>query len=356
MTRPHKRYPKPGTSPGTLRPPDVARAEKPQITVIEYTPDEVKERSVESLEGSLPAPEGGAVTWINVNGLHDVDLIQRLGARFGLHPLALEDVLNTGQRPKLEEFEDHCFIVLKDVSLKEGLRAEQITLFFGKGWVLTLQEWPGDPFEPVRERIRKGKGRIRKMGADYLTYALVDALVDGAFPVLETLGERVEELELELVSSPNRRTLQEIYRVKRDLLYLRRSVWPQREVINALMREESPLVRRETRIYLRDCYDHTIQIMDMLETYRDLAGGMLEVYLSSLSNRMNEIMKVLTMLASIFIPLTFIVGVYGMNFNTAASPWNMPELNWYWGYPAVLLVMIAVVAVMLILFRRKGWI
>jgi magnesium transporter len=323
---------------------------------MDYTPEAVLEKELASVEEAFPFRDRESVSWINVSGLHDVDLLQKLGNHFGLHPLALEDVLNVGQRPKMEDYEDHYFIVMKDVRLETHFQPEQICLFLGKGWVLTFQEAAGDPFEPVRDRIRKGKGRLRRMGADYLAYALMDALVDGAFPILEKLGERIEALELELVEKPSRKTLHEIHRLKRDLLYLRRSAWPQRELLNALQREESHLVRPETRVYLRDCYDHTIQILDMVETYRDLTAGMLEVYLSSVSNRMNEIMKVLTVLASIFIPLTFIAGLWGMNFNPEISPLNMPELNWYWGYPALLAAMAVLVVAMLVYFHRKGWI
>jgi len=355
MTRLRKRFQKPGTSPGTLRAPEETRAEKVTITVLDYGPDFLEEKAPTSIEEALPHGDASTVTWINVNGLHDVDLLQKLGEHFGLHPLALEDVLNLGQRPKLEDYDEHYFIVMKEVRWHGTLETEQISLFMSRRWVITLQEFPGDPFDPVRERIRKGKGRIRKMGADYLAYALIDALVDGYFPHLEKLGERIEELEEELVGNPTRQTLHQIHRIKRELLLLRRSAWPQREVINALQREESHLVKRETRVYLRDCYDHTIQIMDMVETYRDLAAGMLDVYLSSASNRMNEIMKVLTIMASIFIPLTFVAGIYGMNFDTTASPWNMPELKWTWGYPAVLGVMLLVGVLMLAYFRRKGW-
>ncbi len=356
MARPRKRFQKPGTPPGTLRPPDVVRAEGVTLRLMDYTADSVQEKEAASLGEILPLPEGPSVTWISVSGLQDVDLLQSLGSRFHLHPLALEDVLNTGQRPKMEDYEDHCYVVMKDFRPGTLPHGEQISLFLGKGWVITLQETSEDPFDPVRERIRKGKGRLRRMGADYLAYALLDLLVDNSFPILEKLGERIDELELELVTNPGRTTLHEIHRVKRDLLFLRRSAWPQREVINALQREESSLVRPETRVYLRDCYDHTIQILDMVETYRDLTAGMLDVYLSSVSNRMNEVMKILTVLASVFIPLTFLVGLYGMNFNTAASPWNMPELNWYWGYPALLGLMAGVVIVMLVYFRRKRWI
>jgi magnesium transporter len=356
MARPRKRYSTPGTPPGTLRPSETPRTEQVSVTVMDYTADSFLEKQVASIEEVFPFRDRPSVTWINVNGLQDVELLQKLGSWFGLHPLALEDVLNTGQRPKLEDYDSHYFIVMKDVRTGAGQQPEQISFFLGRGWVLTFQETTGDPFDPVRERIRKGRGRLRSMGADYLAYALMDALVDGAFPRLEKLGERIEEIELELVGSPAPETLHEIHRLKRELLYLRRSAWPQREVINALQREESSLVRPETRIYLRDCYDHTIQILDMVETYRDLTSGMVDIYLSSVSNRMNEIMKVLTIMASVFIPLTFLAGLYGMNFNPTSSPWNMPELNWHWGYPAVLGIMAAVAAAMLVYFHRKGWI
>ena len=355
MTRPHKRYQRPGTSPGILRPPDVSRVAQVSIRVMDYNSESLEEHEVAALEECFDFRDRPTVTWIDVCGLQNMDLLQKLGSHFGLHPLALEDVVNTGQRPKLEEYDEHCFIVMKELRLAGGVEADQISLFLGKGWVITLQESPADPFEPVRERIRRGKGRIRKMGADYLAYALIDALVDGVFPMLEQLGERLEDLERDLVGNPGRKTLQGIHSLRRELLYLRRAAWPQREVIHALQREESPLVQPDTRIYLRDCYDHTIQILDLVETYRDLAAGMLEVYLSSISNRLNEIMKVLTVMATIFIPLTFLTGLYGMNFSTAASPWNMPELNWYWGYPALLLLMLGVAGLMLAYFRKKRW-
>jgi len=356
MGRPRKRYQPPGTSPGTLRKPEINRVSKVTVRVLDYDPGGVQELELSAVEECFALRDSSTVTWIDVNGLQDVDLIQRLGNHFGLHPLALEDVLNTGQRPKLEDFDENCFIVMRELRFDADAQTEQISMFLGKGWVITFQEAPGDPFEPVRERIRKGKGRIRKMGADYLAYALIDALVDGAFPILEKLGERLEELEKDLVGNPTRKLLQEIYALRRELLYLRRAIWPEREVIHALQREDSQLVQPETRVYLRDCYDHTIQILDLLETYRDLAAGMLDLYLSSVSNRMNEIMKVLTVMSSIFIPLTFLAGVYGMNFNPAAGPWNMPELNWPWGYPGVLVVMLGVVGAMLFYFRRKRWI
>jgi len=355
VNRPRKRFQVPGTSPGTLRKPEVSRVPKVTVRILDYGPDSLNEKESATLEECFALRDTATVTWIDVNGLQDVELIKRLGSHFGLHPLALEDVLNTGQRPKLEEFDDHCFIVMKELEYDGSLVAEQISLFLGKRWVITLQEIPGDPFDPVRARIRQGKGSIRKMGADYLAYALIDTLVDGAFPILETLGETLEDLEKELVRNPSPRQLHELHSLRRELLYLRRAMWPQREVIHALQREENHLVRRETRVYLRDTYDHTIQILDLLETYRDLATGMLDLYLSSVSNRLNEIMKVLTIISTIFIPLTFLTSLYGMNFNPAAGRLSMPELNSPYGYPVLLLIMLAIVGGMLYYFRRKRW-
>ena len=368
MVRFGKRFAKPGTAPGTLRPPEVRRVEEVSITVMEYGPDRVDEwqtRSVDEVLGREPgpapdrapgeAPGRAAVRWIDVVGLHDVEMLQSLGDHFGLHPLALEDVLNTGQRPKLESYRDHLFVVLRMIHPDPGQNTEQLSLFFGEGFVLTFQEAPGDVFEGVRKRIRHGLGRIRRMGSDYLAYALTDSVVDHLFPVLENLGERLEELEEEVIRDPDRKTVGAIHSVRKELLTLRRAAWPEREVVSALERSDSPLVQAETRVFLRDCYDHTIQILDMVETYRDLAASLLDLYLSSVSNRTNEVMRVLTVLASIFIPLTFMAGVYGMNFDPEAGPWSMPELDWAWGYPAFWGISVVIAAVLLIYFRRKDW-
>jgi magnesium transporter len=351
-----KRYHKPGTAPGTLVPARPPASGKVSIEIISYSPDAIEERTVATAEEVFPYRDAPGVTWINVNGLHDVELLQKLGDHFGLHPLALEDVLNTGQRPKIEDYETHEFIVMKQLHWNGRITTEQTCLFLGASHVLSLQEDPGDCFDAIRERLRKGSGRLRRLGSDYLAYALVDAMVDQAFPILERVGERIEDLEEEVLEAPTRRTLAEIRQTKHDLLQLRRAAWPQREVLHAMQREDSRFVRKDTRVYLRDLYDHTIQILDMIETYRDLTAGMLDVYLSSLSNRMNEIMKVLTIISTIFIPLTFIVGLYGMNFDTRAGPLNMPELHWPYGYVAVLLLMAAVAGGMLVYFRRKDWI
>ena len=350
-----RRYPPPGTPPGTLAPPEDRKVEKATIRVLDYGPDQVEEKVVQEVKECFAYVETDTVTWIDVDRIGDVETLKKLGEHFKLHPLALEDVSTVPQRPKVEEYENHLFIVARMISFDETLESEQASMFLGRNYLITFQERPGDCFDPVRNRIRKARGIIRKRGADYLAYALLDTLVDGYFPVLERLGERIEELEDEVVENPSQDTLQRIHGVKRDLLSLRRSVWPERDAINALLREETPLVDDATRTYLRDCYDHTIQVMDVVETYRELASGLMDVYLSSLSNKMNEVMRTLTVVATIFIPLTFIVGIYGMNFNPERSRWNMPELNWIWGYPAVWLVMLLVVFGMLIFFRRKKW-
>jgi len=292
------------------------------------------------------------VTWINIDGLQEVGVVEKIGTHFGVHPLILEDILHTGQRPKAEDLGDYLFIVLKMIYHDENedeIMGEQVSLILGQNYVISFQEREGDIFNPIRERIRNGKGRIRKAGADYLAYALIDAIVDHYFVILEKLGEKIESLEEELVTNPIPETLQMIHTLKRNLIFLRKSVWPLREVISGLERGESPLITEPTGIYLRDVYDHTIQVIDTIETFRDMVSGMLDIYLSSLSNRMNEVMKVLTIIATIFIPLTFIVGIYGMNFKF------MPELEWHWGYPTALIIMLLLVGFMLLYFRRKKW-
>jgi magnesium transporter len=345
-----KRYHRPGTAPGTLRAPDTPITGPVRVTVMDYSAERLVEREIHTAEELAPYRETPTVTWINVEGLQDVAFLEALGKIFEFHPLALEDVLNCGQRPKLEDYGKYHFLVMKSLLLRgEDLDTEQISFFLAGNYIITLQEVPGDSFEAVRERIRHGKGQIRRMGSDYLLYALVDALIDEFFPVLESFGERIEELEDEVIGSPDPETLNEIHRVKRELLLLRRVAFPEREVINALQRDEAHLIRPEIRVFLRDCYDHIIQVLDMVETYRDLAGGMLDVYLSSTSNRLNEVMKVLTIISTIFIPLNFIAGLYGMNFH------NMPELGSRYGYPIVLAVMATTAGGLVLYFKRKGW-
>jgi magnesium transporter len=350
------RYHPPGTEPGTLRAVDDPGAAPVRVTVLDYGPDRLIEKEIKAVAELEPYRDTPTVTWINVEGLQDVPFLEGLGRLFDLHPLALEDVLNCGQRPKLEDYGDYHFLVLKSLLLADDeLRVEQISFFLSGNYIITLQETPGDSFERVRERIRHGKGQIRSKGADYLLYALVDALMDEFFPVLERYGERIEELEDAVVEKPEPGTLTQVHRIKRDLLELRRVAWPEREVIGSLQRDEMHLILPETRVFLRDCYDHSVQVIDMIETYRDLAAGMLDVYLSSASNRLNEVMKVLTIISTIFIPLNFIAGVYGMNFDRQASPLNMPELGWHYGYPAVLAVMAVTGGLLALYFKRKGW-
>lgn len=355
-------YDEPGSIPGTLIIENNAAI--PTIVAIDYCEKKAIRLLMATPEECIPYLDSESVSWLDVQGLGSEDILKRLGKVFHLHPLLLEDIVNVPQRPKVEEYEGHLVIIARMVMLKEhrhdpaeeSFISEQVSFVLGKDYLLTVQEEPEhDSFGPVRDRIRSNKGTIRKQKADYLAYALLDAIIDGFFPVLEAYGERIEDLEDEVVANPTPHTLEKIYKIKRELLTLRRAIWPQRNAINTLIRDGSPLICEEVRIYLRDCYDHTIQVLDIVETYRELAGGLMEVYLSSISNRMNEVMKLLTVISSIFIPLTFIAGVYGMNFNPESSPWNMPELNWYLGYPAVWVVMIAIAALMIFLFWRRGW-
>ncbi len=352
-----KRSKKAGLPPGTLVHVGEQREAKVRISVIDYDEKTIEERVVENVEDVFSLRDTKTVSWINIDGVHDTDLIQALGDHFGLHPLILEDITSTGQRPKLEDYDDYLYVVVRMLAYdreRNDLSSEQVSVVLAPRAVISFQERPGDVFDMVRKRIRDGK-RIRKLGTDYLAYVLLDSVVDSYFAVLEAVGDHIESLEEELVTDPTQETLARIHALKREMLYLRKSVWPLREVVSGLDRGESPLIKKTTHVYLRDVYDHTIQVIDTIETYRDMVSGMLDTYLSSISNRMNEVMKVLTIIATIFIPLTFIAGVYGMNFNPEASPYNMPELAWYWGYPAVWLVMAVVAVLMLAYFKNKKW-
>lgn len=353
-----KRSRKSGLPPGTLVHIGKPRVEKALITFMNYDESRLIEKQAQSVEECFFLRDVPTVSWINIDGVHQVELIEKLGAHFNLHPLVLEDIANTGQRPKLEDYGDYLFIVLKMLCRgrkNDPLEAEQLCMVVGSHYVITFQEKPGDIFDPVRERIRSGKGRSRRMGADYLAYVLIDAIVDDYFAVLEHYGERIEAVEEKLVNHPAPENLRAIHRLKSEMIFLRRSVWPLREVITVLERGESPLIRQPTTVYLRDVYDHTVHVIDTVETFRDLISGMLETYLSSMSNRMNEVMKVLTVIATLFMPLTFIAGIYGMNFNTAVSPLNMPELNWKYGYPAALAAMALTALGMIWYFKKKKW-
>jgi len=309
-------------------------------------------KKLADIEESFPFKDKPSVTWLNIDGLHEVDIIEKIGQHFGIHALVLEDIVHTSQRPKIEDFESYIFIVLKMLEYDNAnneILDEQFSLVMGKNFVITFQENVGDIFDPLRERIRSNNARLRKTNADYLTYAMIDAVVDNYFVILEKLGEKIEDLEDELLSDPSLHTLNQIHQIKRKLITLRKSVWPLREVISSLEREDSPLISKATNIFIRDIYDHTIRVIETLETYRDMIAGMLDTYLSSVSVKMNEVMKLLTIIATIFIPLTFFAGIYGMNFE------YMPELKWRWGYFTMWGLMVLIALGMIFYFRRKKW-
>jgi len=341
-----------GKAPGTLIHIGEKLLEQPSMTVMDYDADSWREKKLPAVEDCFPFRDTATTTWININGLHDTDLIHKIGTHFNLHPLVLEDIVHTGQRPKMEDFDDYLFIVLKMLyhcKDTREVRAEQVSLILGKNFVLSFQESEGDVFDPVRERIRKSRGRIRKQGSDYLLYSLMDAVVDNYFVVLEKIGGKTEALEELLMTDPRPEALAAIHSLRSETIFLRRSVWPLRDVIIGLEKGEPGLISEPVTLYFRDVYDHTIQVAETIETCRDLVSGMHDMYLSVVSNRMNEIMKVLTIIATIFIPLTFIAGIYGMNFK------YMPELEWRWSYPAIWITIVFVAGVMVFYFRKKRW-
>ena len=342
----------PGAMPGTLK--TDPEAPHPIIRIMAWSGEELVEETVTEVSRIKEFLGKWPMTWVNVDGLGDAGILREIADVFGIHKLALEDIVNVHQRSKVEDYDHHLFIVTRMINLVgDRLDTEQISLFLGERYLVTFQERAGDCLDPVRERIRKRSGRIRGAGSDYLAYAVLDAVVDAWFPLLEDYGELLEILEDGIMEKPGSEIVSRIHRVKRDLLIVRRTIWPMRETVNSLFRED--LVEPETHIYLRDCYDHVIQVLDIVESYRDMASGLMEFYLSSVSNRMNEIMKVLTIIATIFIPLTFIAGIYGMNFDPGASPWNMPELGWKYGYPTIWAVMAALGCTMVFFFRKLGW-
>jgi magnesium transporter len=347
-----KRSKKIGLPPGTLVHIGERKSERTKIRVVEYDEVNFQERELESMEECFLFKEAPSVTWIRVEGLHEVEILEKLGNCFGLHPLLMEDILNTDQRPKMEDYGEDLFIVLKMLSYEERtgeIGAEQVSLVLRSNAVLSFAEKEGGLLDSIQERIRGGKGRLRKMGADYLAYTLLDIIVDHYFAILEKLGERIETLEEKVIANPTTQTLMKIQKLKKEMIFLRRWVWPLREVISGLERGESLKIQESTRFYLRDVYDHTIQVMDTIEIFRDMLSGMMDIYLSSVNNRMNAVMKVLTIIATIFMPLTFLAGVYGMNFK------HMPELEWTWSYPLLWVLMILIAAFMLISFRKKKW-
>lgn len=348
----HDRSEKLGLPPGSLVFVGERKTDAVTLTVRNYDKDRFEEKQVDCITDCLSCRDLPATTWIHVGGLHHPDIIESIGQCYGIHHLFLEDILNTHQRPKIEELEDGLFIVMKAITTNadtETFLLEQLSFVLGKNYVISLQEGITEIFEPVKNRLRSVSGRIRAQGADYLLYALMDTVVDHYFSVLETIGERIESLEDELLADKALETLPRLHQIRRELLVLKKSAWPLREVISAIQRNDSGLIQQRTHFYLRDLYDHIVQVVDTLENYRELTSNLLEIYLSSVSNRMNEIMKVLTIIATIFIPITFIAGVYGMNFEC------MPELKWKWGYAMVWGVMIAMIIVMVGYFRKKKW-
>ncbi|MCE3279921.1 MAG: magnesium transport protein CorA [Bacteroidetes bacterium] len=339
-----------GAPPGTLIYYGEDQTEKVKITLIEYNEGQFIEKTFDDVQECLDNVNIDMVKWINVDGIHDVTLVEALGKHFNIHPLTLEDVVNTNQRPKFEDYDNYVVSIMKMIYYETELRSEQLTVVLMDGMVISFQEvHGGDAFDLIRTRIRQGKGRIRKMGADYLAYALIDAVVDCYFTILEKIGDKIELLEEELITEPSKETMQQLHAMKREMIFVRKAVWPMRDMINNFERSESELIRPTTDVYLRDVHDHTIRIIDTVETFRDLLSGMMDIYLSSVSNKMNEVMKMLTIITTIFVPVTFIAGVYGMNFD------YMPELHSKWGYPAVWAVMLTVIITLVVYFRRKKW-
>jgi magnesium transporter len=341
----------PGTSPGSLIADPKAR--KSSVHYLRYDRQHLIEVRDCPADG-LPSVAADQVLWIDVVGLGDAMLIQALGDRYSLHQLALEDVLNVHQRPKAEDYEDHLYLVMRMASPGAASQTEQISVFLADGLIITFQEQAGDCFEPVRQRIRQAKSRIRGMASDYLAYSLIDALIDGYFPLVDATGEALAVLEDEVVFDPQPAHIERLHELKRELLSIRRTVWPTRDMLSSLLRGDLPFLSDGIRVYLRDAHDHTVQLIDIVETYREIASGTVDAWLSSQSTKLNEVMKFLTIMSTVFLPLTFVAGLYGMNFDRS-SPWNMPELGWRLGYPFALLTMSGAVAGLIYLFRRKGW-
>jgi magnesium transporter len=357
MTQFEKIYHPPGTSPGTLVSHEGADLDNVSIHLIDYNASEFVEEELASAEECKPYLDKDNVTWVHLQGPISAETIRHIGNMFELHPLSLEDVMNKGQRPKIEEYDDQLFAVMSmPIKIEDAIVIEQVSVFLGRNYIISFHAGSTDPFDPLRSRLRKKRGRIRNLKADYLLYAIMDLIIDQGYPILESLGENIENIEEALLSSSVKQsTLGDIHNIRRQLLLLRRNLWPQREAVNNLLRGENVLIEEGTSLYLRDCYDHTIQILDLIENYREMAASLIDIYISSTSYRLNEIMRVLTIIATIFIPLTFIVGLYGMNFSNPDSPWAMPELHWYYGYPMIWGVMIATFLGMVIYFKRKDW-
>ncbi len=342
---------KTGLPPGTVVYSGYDQNEDVMITLIEFNEKEFIEKEFTNFDECMLHVKPDMVKWINVDGIHNSELIQHIGEKFNIHTLTLEDISHTDQRPKFEEYDNYLVSIMKMLSHDSKTKSEQLSvLLMDKNTVLSFQEvHGGDAFDLIRTRLRSGKGRVRKMGADYLTYCLLDAVVDFYFVILEKVGDRIEDLEEDLVGEPSKQTMKQLHSMKREMIFLRKAVWPLREMINNFERSESKLITKPTRLFLRDVYDHTIRVIDTVESFRDLLSGMMDLYLSSVSNRMNEIMKVLTIITTIFIPLSFIAGVYGMNFK------YMPELNGPNSYFYLLGIMLVIAISMIFYFKKKKW-
>ena len=346
----HQRVEKSGLPPGTLEVVDNLEREEVIITLIEFNENSFSERRISTFQDILDCKNGNTVKWINVDGIHNISLVEQIGKAFNIHPLTLEDIVNTDQRPKFEDYEFYDVAMMKMLYYDTSLHAEQLSIILLENMVISFQEiHGGDAFDPIRDRIKMAKGRIRKCGADYLAYALIDSIVDSYFKILEKIGDKLEALDEEIMTEPQPDSMRKLHAMKLEMIFLRKSVWPLRDMISNIERSESQLFKESTAVYLRDVHDHTIRVIETVESYRDLISGMMDIYLSSLSNRMNEVMKVLTIISTIFIPVTFIAGVYGMNFN------YMPELQSKWGYIGVWVVMLSVMISLVFYFRRKKW-
>lgn len=350
----------PGQVPGTAIHTGIRRLDEVLLTVHDFDEEHFNSIPIQKIEKSEPYLDNPSKTWIQVRGLHDIDKLRPIWEYFSLHPLVQEDIVSTSQRPKVEPYTDHVFIVLRMVTHTNGeekkkLQSEQISFVLGKNYVLSFQESDDPIFDPILKRLEMTGTRLRRFGPDYLAYALVDTIVDHYFHALDVIGESIEEIEEDIIDNPKESHLQEIHSLRRDLIFFRKSVWSLRDGINSLIRDDSPLIKEDVKVFLRDVYDHIIQVIDSIENSREMVHGLYDMYMSGLSNRMNEVMKVLTIIATIFIPLTFIAGIYGMNFDPDASPYNMPELSWYWGYPVVMGVMVIITIFMFFYFRKKDW-
>lgn len=353
-----RRLKKPGTAPGTIEHIGEQHLEEIKIKVHDYDEEHLQEISIDKIQKAKPYLETPSKTWITVSGLHDTDKLKSIWDFFNLHPLIQEDIVHTSQRPKVESYDNCVFFVLRILTYSQEnkrIETEQISIVLGDNYVLSFQESDRDYFAPIMNRLAVKDSRIRKHGPDYLTYALIDTVVDYYFTIIEHIADNIELLEDELLHEPQDHHLEQIHRIRREIIHFRKSVWPLRDAVSTAIRDESAFIGDNTKIFLRDVYDHMVQVIDNIENYRDMILGLHDMYMSFVSNKLNEVMKVLTIIATIFIPLTFIAGIYGMNFSPESSPYNMPELSWYWGYPVSLGFMGIIAVIMILYFKRKGW-